>query len=272
MTFRRRVLRFVITGLAGAAAAAVVVPPAWATTSEWSLISVSDHSTLAYNQGLANGGGVLHGRGYATIRPELAAEGWTHIGDQDIYGGETYDAYENLDAGRKLYAVTGRGGTIRRYFHRLAAGEMANNSFVTVDPSGGYLVSGEWKVRERLLVFANPRAQRNGSQVPLVGQINLDTPLENVQSCDFVDATRLVCAVDKPRQAVYSVRLSQPLTSGTTAGRVTRDFDVPKRSACGGGYEVEGIDYDVHRKVLSVGIIDPSPCLLNTKVFRYARR
>lgn len=188
----------------------------------------------------------------------VGRRGWTHIGDQDIYGGETYDAYENLDAGRKLYAVTGRGGTIRRYFHRLAAGEMANNSFVTVDPSGGYLVSGEWKVRERLLVFANPRAQRNGSQVPLVGQINLDTPLENVQSCDFVDATRLVCAVDKPRQAVYSVRLSQPLTSGTTAGRVTRDFDVPKRSACGGGYEVEGIDYDVHRKVLSVGIIDPS--------------
>jgi len=280
VNFRRRALRIIITGLAGAVAAAVVAPAvsstgpaASATPSEWTLTSTSDNSTLAYNQGLATGGGLLHGRGYLTIRPELAAEGWTHIGDQDIYRSETYDAYENLDAGRKLYAVTGRDGAVRRYYHRLAPGELANNSFVTVDPSGKYLVSGEWKVQKRLLVFANPRAQRSGSQVPLVGQINLDQPLENVQSCDFVDATRLVCAVDKPRQAVYSVWLSRPLTSGTTVtGRVTHDFDVPKHSACKGGYEVEGIDYDARRKLLSVGIIDPSPCLLNTKVFRYARR
>lgn len=273
MNTRRRGLRTFIFGIAGAVAAAVVATPiASAEPSRWQAVNISDQSTLAYNQGLASTPpGTLHGRGYISIRPELALDGWTHIGDQDIYRGQTYDAYENLDAGSKLYAITDANGFLRRYVHRLTPGELANNSFVTVDPSGKFLVSGEWKVQKRLLVFPNPRAQRSGSDLPLVGQINFDKPLENVQSCDFMTSTRLVCAADKPKQAVYSINLSEPLTptSTTVSGTVSHEFDVPRRSACGGSYEVEGIDYNVARRLLSVAVIDPSPCILNTKVFRY---
>lgn len=275
MSHRRRALRTFITGLTGAVAAAVcIVPTAAAAPSHWRAVSISDQSTLAFNQGLASTrGGDLYGRGYVSIRPELAVDGWTHIGDQDIYAGQTYDAYENLTAGSKLYAITDANGTLRRYIHKLTPGELANNSFVTVEPSGRFLVSGEWKVQKRLLVFANPRGQRSGTALPLAGQITLDRPLENVQSCDFMTSTRLLCAADKPQQAVYSVRLSQPLTSSTAVtGTVSHEFDLPHRSACNGNYEAEGIDYNVARKLLSVAIIDPSPCLLNTKVFRYSYR
>lgn len=158
---------------------------------------------------------------------------------------------------------------------------MANNSFVTVSPSGRHLVSGEWDTMERLLVFGNPVHSRSltaggrsgGSDLPLAGTISLDRPLSHVQSCDFVDATHLVCAVDKPGKAVYSVRLDHPLDDAPNAhGTVTREFAVPRLSACRGEYEIEGIDVDARRRILSVSMIDPSPCLLNTKIFRYRKR
>lgn len=242
---------------------------------EWRLFDVQDVSSAVYTQGLAGDHtGRLHGRGYTTIAPEVAVDGWTHIGDGDLHRGRMYDAYEQLGSGRKLYTITGPDGRLSRYYHRLTPGEQANNSFVTVSPSGRHLVSGEWFTQDRLLVFANPVGRRSGSALPLAGTIALDRPLQHVQSCDFVDATRLVCAADRPDQAVYSVHLDHSLDDGARAhGTVRREFALPERSACtAGDYEAEGIDYDTKRRVLSVAVIDPSPCLLNTKIFRYSRQ
>lgn len=279
MTIRRRALQFLTTGLTGAVAAAVLVSPAAvapvaAAHSPWKLLSVTDESTLAYNEGLAtDSAGRLTGRGYTSIRPDLAAQGWTHIGDHDIDRGYTYDAYENLDVDRKLYTITSPRGTVQRYYHPLTPDEMANNSFVTVDPTGTVLVSGEWETEQRLLVFDNPNGRRSGSTLPLAGEITLSEPLTEVQSCDFKTSTVLLCAVDKPVNAVYSVTLDHPLTQSRSAhGTVAKQFDVPRMSACRGSYELEGIDYDRSRRLLSVAAIDPSPCLLNTKVFRYSYR
>ncbi|MFT4087882.1 MAG: hypothetical protein QM658_12185 [Gordonia sp. (in: high G+C Gram-positive bacteria)] len=242
-----------------------------AAAGDWKLIGTSDESSLVYNQGLASDrGGNLRGRGYATIRPEAAMDGWTHIGDGDLSRGRMYDAYESLDSGRKMFTITDPDGRFHRYYHRLIPGEKANNSFVTVDPSGKFLVSGEWATQQRLLVFADPVGRRDGAQLPLAGVIALDKPMTDVQSCDFMTATELVCASDKPDKAVYTISLARALgPSPSTTGTVRREFAVPRLSACRGSYEIEGIDYDVARHVLSVAMIDPSPCLLNTKVFRY---
>ncbi|GEE03046.1 hypothetical protein nbrc107696_34920 [Gordonia spumicola] len=243
-------------------------PPAHA---DWSRPSVSDHFTPIYNEGLATDRhGFLHPRGWLSIRPELAAQGWTHIGDQDIHGGYTYDVYEDLDAGRKLFTITSPTGRFTRYDHVLEPGERANNSFVTVDPTGEHLVNGEWFVMKRLLVFDNPKGEPSGSTIPIAGEIRLDKPLENVQSCDFVTAERLACAVDEPVNRVVSVTLSAPVGSAKVVdATVTPEFDLPKRSVCTGTYESEGIDYDTRRRVLSVAMINPSPCFVGTKVFRY---
>lgn len=265
---------------AAAAVVAVVLAllpagAAGAADREWRLIDVEDVSSAVYTQGLASDHtGLLHGRGYTTIAPEVAVDGWTHIGDGDLHRGRLYDAYEQLGSGRKLYTITAPDGRLSRYYHRLTPGEQANNSFVTVSPSGRQLVSGEWFTQKRLLVFDNPVGRPSGSALPLAGTITLDRPLQHVQSCDFVDATRLVCAADLPDQAVYSVHLDHPLDDGAQAhGTVRREFALPKLSACtGGDYEAEGIDYDTKRRVLSVAVIDPSPCLLNTKIFRYSRQ
>ncbi len=249
------------------------IAPAAAQTPRWTLIGVDDVSSAVYTQGLAGGrDGVLRGRGYTSIRPEVAVDGWTHIGDGDLHAGRMYDAYENLGARRKLYTITAPDGALRRYYHRLIPGEAANNSFVTVSPDGRYLVSGEWGAVDRLLVFANPVGRPDGADLALAGTIDLDRPLTDVQSCDFLDASTLICASDTPEQAVYTVRLAHPLGDGLPVrASVHREFALPHRSACRGGYEAEGIDYDAHRKVLSVAVIDPAPCLLNTKIFRYRR-
>ncbi|WP_298444185.1 hypothetical protein [Gordonia sp. (in: high G+C Gram-positive bacteria)] len=264
---------YTLTAVSLLLAAFVTAPWAAAAPREWRLLGIDDVSTLEYTQGLAgDAAGRLHGRGYTTIRPEVAIDGWTHIGDGDLFRGRMYDAYEQLGSGRKLYTITEPDGRLSRYYHRLTPGEMANNSFVTVSPSGRYLVSGEWDTMDRLLVFRNPVGRPDGSALPLAGTIALDTPMRDVQSCDFVDATHLVCAVDRPAQAVYSVALDGPLDdapAGHARGTVRREFAVPHLSACTGSYEIEGIDYDAHRRVLSVSMIDPSPCLLNTKVLRY---
>ncbi|WP_341267377.1 hypothetical protein [Gordonia malaquae] len=269
MNRRRRLYRFSIALIVGGlAAAALSSAPAHADT--WRSKSVSDHFTLLYNEGLATDRiGLLHPRGTLSIRPDLWQAGWQHIGDQDIHAGYTYDDYENLSASRKLYTITSPHGVMTKYYHPLEPGEMANNSFVTVDPTGAYLVSGEWFTEQRFIVFANPKDRPAGSTMPILSEIRLDTPLTNVQSCDFMTADRLLCAVDEPVNRVVSVHLSAPVGAASVDGTVEPEFTIPKRSVCRGSYESEGIDYDVSRRILSVAMINPSPCFVGTKVFRY---
>lgn len=83
--------------VAALAAALLSAAPARAEGVRWTLLRVDDVSSAVYSQGLASDrAGTLHGRGYLTIRPEVAADGWTHIGDGDLHRGRMYDAYEQL--------------------------------------------------------------------------------------------------------------------------------------------------------------------------------
>ncbi|MBD0023717.1 hypothetical protein GII33_12035 [Gordonia pseudamarae] len=274
---RNRKIRTTPAGLVAvvlAAIAASIAPAAQADTG-WRSAGTSNHPSIDTNQGLATtASGRLTVRGYTSIRPDLALAGWSHIGDHDIHDGHTYDAYENLAAGRKLYVVTDSAGRARSYFHRVRAGEKGNNSFATVSPSGTYVVSGEFGQQRRLLVFANPVGRPDGSTIRYIGQIRFDRVVGDIQSCDFVTERRLLCIDDDHAvKTLHAVDLTAPLGGAVTPARLTTELTLPLRgrSACAGDWESEGVDYDARRRVLRVAAIEPLPCGLNTVVFRFTR-
>lgn len=269
----RTALTMITAGLL-AAPITLAVPHAQAAPASWRLTRTSNHPTLDANQGLATtASGRLTVRGYTSIRPDLAVVGWTHIGDHDIHRGRTYDAYENLTSGRKLYVVTDASGGARSYYHRVRPGEKANNSFAAVSPSGTYLVSGEFDKQRRLLVFANPVGQPDGSTIRYLGEIRFDRTVGDIQSCDFVTDRTLLCVDDDhPVKTVHSVNLLGPLGTPVTRAKLSTALILPLRgrSACAGDWESEGVDYDATRDVLRVAAIEPIPCGLNTVVFTFA--
>ncbi|MCS3879263.1 hypothetical protein GII30_12760 [Gordonia amarae] len=274
---RRSTIRAGFTGLVTAALAAVALSaaPAAHAAPGWRLAGASNHPSVDANQGLATtSSGRLTVRGYTSIRPDLALAGWSHIGDHDIHGGRTYDAYENLTSGKKLYVVTDAAGRARSYFHRVRPGEKANNSFATVSPSGKYLVSGEFEQQRRLLVFANPVGQPDGSTIRYIGEIRFDRTVGDIQSCDFVTERKLLCIDDdRAVKTLHAVNLTTPLGGAVTPARLSPELTLPLRgrSACAGDWESEGVDYDTTRNVLRVAAIEPLPCGLNTVVFRFVR-
>lgn len=273
----RRGIRTALTAILTAALAAVALcaAPVAQAAPAWRLAGTSGYPSIDANQGLATtASGRLTVRGYTSIRPDLALSGWNHIGDHDIHRGQIYDAYENLSSGRKLFVVTDAAGRSRSYFHRVRPGEKGNNSFATVSPSGKYLVSGEFGKQRRLLVFANPVGQPDGSTIRYLGEIRFDRTVGDIQSCDFMNERTLLCVDDdRPVKTVHAVNLTAPLGGDVTSARLSTALTLPLRgrSACTGDWESEGVDYDATRQVLRVAAIEPLPCLLNTVVFRFAR-
>ncbi|MFI7319699.1 hypothetical protein [Streptomyces venezuelae] len=264
----------VMTG--GGASAAPAAPGGWQESG------TSRVNSLTGSQGLASrADGSLLYRGLGSIPLDLRMKGWGHIGDPDIAKGHTFDAYQGGDdAQSKMFAVTAPDGKRHLYEHKLDAGEKLNNSFAAVSPDNQWLVSGEWGDQNRLQVFPapllNPSAPPAGGALPQAGQITLDKPVRDIQGCDFVSDTRLVCASnDASKQLwpedrpVLQVDLERPLDGKPVTGRVVSLFAVPQRSICSGSFETEGVDYDPARRILRVEVVPPAPCLVTTTVYAY---
>ncbi|MEV5976194.1 hypothetical protein [Streptomyces sp. NPDC052114] len=260
----------------GPASAAPASPGGWQESGS-SLVN-----SLTGSQGLASrADGSLLYRGLGSIPLDLRAKGWGHIGDPDIANGHTFDAYQGGDdAKSKMYAVTTPDGKRYLYEHRLDAGEKLNNSFAAVSPDARWLVSGEWGDQNRLQVFPapllNPSTPPTGGDLPQAGQISLDKPVRDIQGCDFVSDTRLVCASNDASKELFpedrpvlQVDLERPLDGQPVTGRVSSLFAAPQRSICSGTFETEGVDYDAARRTLRVEVVPPSPCLVTTTVYAY---
>lgn len=272
----RRTRRPLLTFAAALGALTLGVGTATAAPT-WTESGTAYVNSLTGSQGLASrADGSLVYRGLASIPLDLRIAGWSHVGDPDVAGGYTFDAYQGGDAAtRKMYAVTAPDGKRTTYEHALDQGELLNNSFASVSPDGQWLVSGEWGTMNRLQVFPTPvlnaSAPAPGANLPQAGQIGLDRPVENIQGCDFTDATHLLCSSDGAAKEVLEVALDRPLDGKPVTGRVTSVFAVPQRSVCSGTFETEGIDYDAARGTLRVEIVPPSPCLVTTAVISYKR-
>jgi hypothetical protein len=237
------------------------------------------------DQGLASvsllgGGQRLVTRGNADLPALVRAAGWWHIGDPGSTRGYLVDALQGAPSMRaKLFVLTAPDGHRSEWLHRLTPGEMINNSFAAVTPSGRWLVSGEWGTMRRLLVFPmpyfNPLA-RIAHNLPLVGTIRLSRPVRNVQGCSFASSTELVCSTNDPGDDLFSVarqllgiRLRHPLDGHTQTGTPALLGAVPQASWCGTS-EVEGID--VHAGTLRVLAHEPGTCNGEVDVFTYRLR
>ncbi|MFE6755940.1 hypothetical protein ACFVDQ_20435 [Streptomyces sp. NPDC057684] len=269
---RRQLLTLAVTlGALSLGAGTATAAPTWTETG------TARVSSLTGSQGLAShADGSLVYRGLASVPLDLRTAGWSHIGDPDVAQGYTFDAYQGGDGTtKKMFAVTAPDGRRTTYEHALDQGELLNNSFASVSPDGQWLVAGEWGTMNRLQVFPapalNPSAPAPGANLPQAGQISLDKPVDNIQGCDFTDATHLVCSSDGSTKEVLEVALDRPLDGSPVAGHVTSAFAIPQRSICSGTFEAEGVDYDAARGTLRVEMVPPSPCLVTTTVISYRK-
>ena len=261
-----------------AAAAATVAGPGSARADSpggWQGTGSSTVNSLTGGEGIATrADGSLLTRGLGSIRLGLRIAGWNHVGDPDITNGYTFDAYQGGDgATSKMFEVTTPAGKAYDYTHPLDAGEALNNSFATVSPDAQWMVAGEWGTMNRLQVFpaplTNAATPRTGGTLAQAGQISLDQPVQDVQGCDFVSATRLVCASDDAAKDVLQVDLPHALDGTPVTGHVSTLFQVPRNSICSGTFEAEGIDYDPAAKVLRVEIVSPGVCEVVTTVYSH---
>jgi hypothetical protein len=202
------------------------------------------------------------------------------VGDPDSIQGYTVEPYEGASGvTSKMYRVWSPSGTSADFTHTLASGEAYNNSFAAISPDGRWLVSGEWGTMSRLLVFPMPylnsAAPAAGSNLPLATTINLKTPVNDVQGCDFVSGTRLLCGSDDSAGTLYGITkpllqidLSAALSGSAVTGTVTALGQLPLQSTCTGTFEVEGIDYATATGDLRVEVIPPGACILAGALYR----
>ncbi|MER6349985.1 hypothetical protein ACWC10_23370 [Streptomyces sp. NPDC001595] len=260
----------------GAGTASAAGAPRWTETG------TSYTDTLGGGQGLAShADGSLLYRGLADIPLGLRLKGWNHVGDPDIARGHVIDAYQGADtATSKLFTVTTPAGKRYEYVHPLGPGEKVNNSFAAVSPDAQWLVGGEWGEQRRLQVFPapllNPATPQAGGTLPEAGQISLDRPVRDIQGCDFVTATRLVCASNDATGSLFPERrpllqldLPHPLDGSPVTATVTSLFALPERSMCTGSYETEGVDHDPASGTLRAQVIQPGACVVATSVYAY---
>ncbi|UXY31115.1 hypothetical protein [Streptomyces sp. HUAS TT20] len=267
-----------------AAAVALGSPNAFAASGEphWEQTGTSYTDTLGGGQGLASrADGSLLYRGLLDIPLDLRFKGWNHVGDPDIARGHVFDAYQGADtATSKMYAVTTPSGQRYEYTHRLNPGEKVNNSFATVSPDAQWLVSGEWGDQSRLQVFPapllNPSTPAKGGDLPEAGQITLDKPVRDIQGCDFVTETRLLCASDDASGTLFpeirpllQVDLPHRLDGRPVTGSVKSLFALPQTSICSGTFEAEGVDYDTKTGTLRAEVIPPGVCAAAATVYSY---
>ena len=269
------------------AAAPAAAEAAASTITGWTETGSHLESTLSAGEGLATvdpTGGTPYTlyRGSTSIPLSLLIEGWSHIGDPDSVDGYIVDAYQNSSSSsnEKMFQVTTPSGATYQYVHTLVSGELYNNSFDTVSPDTQWMVSGEWGTMSHLQIYPtpllNPETSATGGSLNLSGYIQLDHQVNDIQGCDFVTSTELICASDDSSETLFSnakplleVDLSAPLDGSDVTGHVVDLGSIPQSSDCSGTYEAEGVDYDAATGILSVEIIQPSICEIVTSVYQY---
>jgi len=263
----------------------VLVGVASADVGPWRTVGSDVARALDESQGLAvverPSGTVVKYTGIGTIPSSVSSRGWNHVGDPGAGHGYYVEPYQRDDRGAKLFRVQAPDGTWTEYQHALESWEANNNSFAAVSPDGQWMVAGEWGTMSRLLVhpmpgiaFTNPAAN-----LPYASAIRLDRPVRDVQGCDFVTATQLLCSSDDPEGSLFGVTkpllqvdLAAPVGSTDVVGRVTSLGQLPLVSGCSGSFEVEGIDYDERDGTLRVVVMSPSICILfDSKTWRFQR-
>ncbi|WP_020671851.1 hypothetical protein [Amycolatopsis nigrescens] len=253
-----------------------------AAQAAWTPIGWDRARPLDESQGLATvvrpDGTFIKYTGIGTVAPELAAQGWNHIGDPGAGLGYYVEPYQRDDRGAKLFRVQAPDGSWADYRHALESWEANNNSFAAVSPDGRWLVAGEWGTMDRLLVHPMPGVAfpDPAANLPYAAAIRLDRPVRDIQGCDFVTATRLLCSSDDPAGELFGVTkpllqvdLPGPLGGSDLPGKVTSLGQLPLESSCGGEFEAEGIDFDERDGTLRVVVLSPGVCVaFDSKTWR----
>jgi len=273
----------VISGGSAQAAASANTVSGWTETSSYL------EGTLGAGEGLATvdpPGGTPYElyRGVTSIPVGLAVAGWTHVGDPDSTGGYIFDAYQNSSSSSstKMFLVTTPSGATYQYVHTLVSGELYNNSFDAVSPDTQWMVSGEWGTMDHLQIYPTPllnaATSPTGGSLNLSGYIELDHQVNDIQGCDFISSSELVCASDDSSKSLFSndkplleVDLSAPINGGNVTGHVVDLGSIPESSICSGTFEAEGVDYDPSTGILRVEIIQPSVCEVVTSVIEFKK-
>jgi hypothetical protein len=291
---RRAVRAAVASGALGAAAmigTAAAAPASAATStgiSGWTQVTHYLEGTLGAGEGVATvyppGGSssVLY-RGATSIPVGVYAEGWQHIGDPDSAQGYLFDDFQSgvSSPTSKMFRVTTPSGSSYEYVHQLVPGEEYNNSWDALSPDTQWMLAGEWDTMTHFQIYPTPilnkQTPATGGSLALSGYIQLDHAVNDVQGCDFVDATKLICASDDSSKSLFpdqkpllEVDLPHALDGGDITGHVTDLGPIPQaNSICSGTFEAEGVDYDVNTGILRVEIIQPGICEVATTVYEY---
>lgn len=243
---------------------------------------------LTESQGLASvevpAGSPNRYTGIGTVPLALSVRGWNHVGDPDAsYDGHYVEPYQRDDGNTKMFRVQAPDGGWSEYVHTLSAGEARNNSWSAISPDGQWMLAGEWGTMNRLLVFPTPGvnpATSPSANLPQAATVHLDHAVRDVQGCDFLDATTLLCSSDDPEGTLFGITkpllridLSAPPTGAAdVTGHVTALRQLPLRSACSGSFEAEGVDYDRRTGTLRVIVVSPGFCVLtDSKTYRFTQ-
>jgi len=284
----RRRRRTVLATLVSLTAATLLssAPPASAADT-WTEVGSDRADPLTESQGLASvevpAGAANRYTAIATIPVTLSSRGWNHVGDPDAsYDGHYIEPYQRDSGTTKMFRVQSPGGTWSEYVHTLSSGEALNNSWAAVSPGGQWMLSGEYGTMSRLLVFPTPGVNPSTSpsaNLPQASTVRLDHAVRDVQGCDFLSSTRLLCSSDDPEGTLFGITKpllqidlsAEPGTADVT-GQVTALRQLPLRSSCSGTFEAEGIDYDRRTGTLRVIVVSPGFCVLtDSKTYRFTR-
>ncbi|WP_328607961.1 hypothetical protein OG943_02170 [Amycolatopsis sp. NBC_00345] len=262
---------------------AAVVPGMADAVTGWTTVGSDNARPLDESQGLATivrpSGTTIRYTGISTVPADLAAQGWSHVGDPGSAQGWYVEPYQRDDRGAKLFRVQAPDGTWTDYKHNLESWEANNNSFAAVSPDARWMVAGEYGTMDRLLVHPMPGVAFTdpGQNLPYASAIRLDHQVRDVQGCDFVSDTRLMCSSDDPDGSLFGttkpllqVDLAGPLSGSDVAGHVTSLGQLPLESGCSGNFEAEGIDFDERDNTLRVVVMSPSVCIaFDSKTWRF---
>ncbi|MFR9799783.1 hypothetical protein ACL02U_28385 [Streptomyces sp. MS06] len=289
-TVRQR-CRAALTGLVALAATAVVTlctAPSAAAAGTWTEIGSDRADPLTESQGLTSvevpSGSPNRYTGIGTIPFGVLVRGWNHVGDPDATRDGYYvEPYQRDSGAMKMYRVQAPDGTWSEYLHALGPGEARNNSWVAISPDGQWMLSGEWGTMNRLLVFPTPAvnpATSPSADLPQAATVHLDHAVRDVQGCDFVDATRLLCSSDDPEGSLFGMTKpllqidlsAAPSGAADVTGHVTALRRLPLRSSCSGSFETEGVDFDRRTGTLRVIVMSPGFCVLtDSMTYRFTR-
>ncbi len=209
----------VLTGLVALASAAVLstATPAQAADT-WTEVGLRPCRSADREPGPGLGRGPrqqpqpLHGHRHHP-RPRSAAAAGTTWVTRTPPTTATTSSRTSADSGNaKMFRVQAPDGTWSEYVHTLGSGEALNNSFAAVTPGGQWMVSGEWGTMTRLLVHPTPGVNAGTSpsaNLPWTSSIRLDHAVRDIQGCDFLSATTLLCSSDDPAGTLFG--MTKPL-------------------------------------------------------------